>query len=607
MGSISREKFVAKGSPLVPSDFSLAKEAVEISARFKDIYIWLSLIVLGIIVLIVLILKFTPHENYKWRNKAAIFLIAVAMVTAFYTKFGAIQETFSLELINLSQRMNYDENGMMLGFLLNAEYLKVQVPADYQESTIQQIIDTTKKTYSTDPNFKPNIIFVMSEAFWDPTLLKNVSFNKDPIPFFHSLQKSQTNGIMLSPVYGGGTANTEFEALTGFSTQYLPSGSIPYAQYVNKPIEALPTILQRQGYATSAIHTYDNWFYNRNNVYKELGFDKFFSKEFFNDPEYKGQYIRDTELSQKILDEVKETNQPDFIYAVSMQNHGPYSDLENPQNTVQCTDSNLSAASKALLDNYSNSVADVDQSIKLLIDGLKQINQPTVVIFYGDHLPMLGDDYSVYKEAGFINGDNSYQDYLNLHSVPFVTWNNFTTAKPTQNLRLSANFMGTYALQLAQKSGSPMTDFLSGLMQNGSDVVLPSEYSGQEKITPNEANQYQQLQYDLLFGKEYAYQSGENQKPPANTGYIQGDGKVTITNAAAANDALEISGENFVENDKVYIDGKLIKSTFKDSNGLSVSLEDLSKYKYPLKIQIELSDSMNKIISQSNVYQLSKK
>jgi len=499
--------------------------------------------------------------------------------------------------------MNYDENGMMLGFILNMEYLKVPEPANYQEDAINQIIEATKATYSADPNFKPNIIFVMSEAFWDPTLMKNVSFNQDPIPFFHSLQKSQTSGIMLSSVYGGGTANTEFEALTGFSTQFLPSDVIPYAQYVNRPIEALPTILQRQGYATSAIHTYDNWFFNRNNVYNVLGFDKFISKEFFNSPEYKGQYIRDTELTQKILDEVKETNKPDFIYAISMQNHGPYSSIENPQNTIKVSDSNLNPASQAILDNYSNTLSDVDQSLKQLIDGLKQIKQPTEVIFYGDHLPMLGDNYSVYKEAGFVKGDNSYQDYLNLQSVPFVTWNNFSTTK--QNLRLSANFMGTFALQLARKSGSLMTDFLSNLMQNGSDVVINQDYLSQEKITPTEVNQYKQLQYDLLFGKEYTYQLEPSHKPPANNGYIQGDGPVKITNVVFSDGLLTIQGENFVENDKVYIDGKPTKSAFVSSNRLSVSLpKDLSGKSRTLEIQIKLFDSMSKVISQSNVYQL---
>lgn len=587
----------------MPTDFSLAKEALEISGRFKDVYIWMAVIAAVTLVLILLILKFTPQEKYQWPQKTGVFLISVTLLTVFYTAFGPIQKAFALQLNNLSQKMNYDENGMMLGFILNTEYLKVPEPVNYQEGGIKQIIEANKATYPADPAFTPNVIFVMSEAFWDPTLMKNMSFSEDPMPFFHSLQKSQTSGTMLSPVYGGGTANTEFEALTGFSTQFLPDGAIPYSQYVNKPIEALPTILQRQGYATSAIHPYDNWFYNRNNVYKNLGFDKFISKESFDSPEYKGQYIRDTELSKKILAEVKETDKPDFIYATSMQNHGPYSTTPNPENKIKVSGSNLSPASQAIMDNYTNSVSDVDQSLKQLIEGLEQSHEPTEVIFYGDHLPMLGDDYSVYKEAGFIKGDDSYQDYENLHSVPFVTWNNFSTAK--QNLNMSANFLGTYALQLAQKSGSPMTDFLSNLMKNGSDIVINQDYLSQEKITPTEVTQYKQLQYDLLFGKEFAYQLDPSHKPPTNNGYIQGDGPIKITNAAIADGLLTIQGENFIENGKVYINGKLVESTFASSKGLSASLpKEFSDKSGPLEIQIKLPDSMNKVILQSNVYQL---
>jgi len=603
LGFISRQKLIIKGSPLIPSDFSLAKEAIEISGNFKAVYIWMALIVIMSFTLILLILKFTPKEKYRWLQKTAVFLMSSTLLFVYYTDFGPIEKAFALELNNLSQTMNYDENGMMLGLILNEEYSKVPEPSNYQEGAIKQIIEETKATYPVDPNFKPNIIFVMSEAFWDPTLMKNVSFNQDPMPFFHSLQKSQTSGTMLSPVYGGGTANTEFEALTGLSTQFLPSGAIPYAQYVNKPIEALPTILQKQGYATSAIHTYDNWFYNRNTVYKDLGFDKFISKEFFNSPKLKGQYISDTELSQKILDELKETIDPDFIYAVSMENHGPYSSTPNPQNTIKATDSNLSPDSQAMLDNYSNSVSDVDKSLKQLIDGLKTSNQPTEVIFFGDHLPMLGDNYSVYKEAGFIKGDDSYQDYLNLHSVPFVTWNNFSTTK--QTLNLSANFMGTFALQLAQKSGSPMTDFLSKLMKNDSDVVVNQDYSSQEKITPTEVNQYKLLQYDLLLGKQYTDQLEPDHKPSTSNNYIQGDGEPKITNVGLADGMLTIQGENFVENDKVYIDGKLIKSAFVDFDKLSASLaKDSGGKSRALEIQIKLSDSMSKVISQSKVYQL---
>ena len=602
VGFISREKFVIKGSPLVPSDLSLIKEALNISDSFKSVYVWMAVIAIAAIVILFLIYKYIPKERYNWRWKVSVFVFSVVIITAFYDAFGTIQNAFALELINLSQQMNYDENGMMLGFMMSAEYLKVQQPADYSEDVIQQIVSNTKQAYSTNPDFKPNIIIVMSEAFWDPTLMKNVSFNQDPIPFFHSLQKSQTSGNMISPVYGGGTANTEFEALTGFSTQFLPGGSIPYTQYVTKPVEALPTVLKQQGYAASAIHTYDNWFYDRNSVYKDFGFDKFVSKEFYNDPEYHGQYIRDTELSQKILNEVKETDKPDFIYAVSMENHGPYSTTEDPKDNIKSSGSGLSADSKAMIDNYSSSISDVDQSLKQLIEGLQKIDEPTEVIFYGDHLPMLGDDYSVYKNAGFIQGDNSYQDYMNLHTVPFVTWNNFSTAKQ-HNLELSSNFMGTYALELAQKSGSPMTDFLSGLMKEGSDVVLPSEFANQEKLTPQQSTQYAQLQYDLLFGEQYTYLTDTGQKPELNTAYIQGDGVPEITGASVDNGVLTVNGNNFVENDVVYVDGKAAKTEYKGNNQITVALESkLSSKTHTL--QIKLADSMKKVISTSNTYSL---
>ena len=603
LGYISQQKLIIKGTPLLPADFSLAKEALEISNGFKYVYLWMALIVIGALVMIVLMLKFTPREKYKWLQKSVVFLTSVSLLTIFYTSFGPIQNAFALQSNNLSQKMNYEENGMMLGFALNAEYLKAPEPDNYQEGAIKQVIEGSKATYSTDPNFKPNIIFVMSEAFWDPTLMKNVSFSQDPIPFFHSLQKSQTSGIMLSPVYGGGTANTEFEALTGLSTQFLPDGSIAYAQYVNKPIEALPSILQKQGYATSAIHPYDNWFYNRNSVYKNLGFDKFISKEFFNSPKTNGQYILDTELTSKILDEVKATDKPDFIYATSMQNHGPYSSTVNPQNKITVSGSTLSPASQAILENYTNSISEVDQALQQLIEGLKQSNEPTEVIFYGDHLPMLGDNYSIYKDAGFVAGDTTYEDYLKLHSVPFVTWNNFSTTK--QTLNLSANFMGTYALQLAKKSGSPMTDFLSNLMKNGSDVVLKQDYASQEKITPTEVDQYKLLQYDLMFGKNFTDLLEPSHQPPTNTGYIQGDALPKITNAVIANGLVTIQGENFVENDKVYIDGKLLETKPASSSGVSAYLPNgFSGKSSTLEIQVKLSDSMSKVISQSNVYQL---
>lgn len=602
LGFISRQKLIIKGSPLVPSDLFLLKEAIGISGRFQGVFIAIGSIVFICILLILLFLKFIPKEKYSLPQKAGVFSLSVLLLFFIYSYFGPIQSAFAFEVINYSQKANYDQNGMMLGFLLNAENQKVEKPVNYQQDTINQILQNNKLPYTVDANFKPNIIFVMSEAFWDPTLMKNVTFNKDPIPFFHYLQNSQTNGTMLSAVYGGGTANTEFEAMTGFSTQFLPAGSIAYSQYVNRPIEALPTILQRQGYAASAIHTYDNWFYGRNNVYKNLGFDKFVSKEFLNTPEYHGNYISDGELTKQILKEVKETNKPDFIYSVSMEDHGPYAATENPNNTIKATGANLTKESQAILDNYANTIHDVDKSLQQLIEGLQKSNQPTLVVFYGDHLPMLGDNYSVYKNAGFITDGNSYQDYLNLHSVPFVTWNNFGAAV-NNNLRLSANYMGTLALEMAQKSGSPMTDYLANLMKDGSDAVIDPAYQGQEKMTSDQIDKYKDLQYDLLFGNDFTYQLESSHKPPVNDGYIQGDALPKVTSTTLSGDTLTVKGENFVENHKIYINGKEVKTTYIGSTTLTAYMPKEQGNK-KITVQLKLTDSMNKVISVSNIYSL---
>ena len=137
---------------------------------------------------------------------------------------------------------------------------------------------------------KPNVIFVMSEAFWDPTLLTNVTFSEDPVPTIHRLQKESSTGYLLSPQFGGGTSNVEFEVLTGNSMSFLPGGSIPYQQYISKPIPSLASYFADQGYKSMGIHSYEGWFWDRNKVYKELGFESFKSSEHFVNPGNEGLF-----------------------------------------------------------------------------------------------------------------------------------------------------------------------------------------------------------------------------------------------------------------------------------------------------------------------------
>lgn len=604
LGLISREKLILRGEPLLPWDLILGKEALSISKAMDGHVQFAPFLLIGIITLILLRSVFLiPKENFRWREKLAAPVLSLIILLSFYTGTISLEKSFSLQQINWSQKMNYDENGMLLGFMLNTTYLSIEKPDDYQLDAVEQLIKKSEAGYTVDPDFKPNIIFVMSEAFWDPTLLKEVSFSEDPIPFFHYLQKTQTSGTMLSPVYGGGTANTEFEVLTGLSTQFFPRGVIPYVEYVRKPVEALPTVLNKQGYETTAIHTYHNWFYGRNNVYKNFDFNKFVSKEFFNDPEYSGQYIRDTELSKRILDEIQKTDKPDFIYAVSMQAHGPYPS-EATEHPIT-TSGNLRKESKAILENYTNTISDVDQSLKMLIQGLEQSNQPSIVVFFGDHLPMLGTNYDVYKEANYFQDEITYQDYLNMHSVPFVVWDNFSDHK--DQLRLSANFLGSYVLERTEKAGTLMTDFLSTLSAQGSSVIINNHHQQNETISQQDLTDYQLLQYDLLFGDQYAYQLRPDHKPPINKDYIYGDGPALIVKAASSQTGvIELQGENFTEEDKVYVNGQPAQASFVNPTHISVSLPEgiIKKNSGTLEIQLKLADSLDHVISQSNLYKL---
>ncbi|MDO0824753.1 LTA synthase family protein [Desulfosporosinus nitroreducens] len=604
IGLISRQKLIWRGEPLLPWDLILGKEALIIAKEFSGTPELIPLLYISVITISLLLsVQVIPKEVFNWRGKLAPFAISLALLISFYSGVISLEKTFSLQQINWSQKLNYEENGMLLGFILNTTYLSVDKPDNYEQELVKEIISNTTPSYIVDPNFKPNIIFVMSEAFWDPTLLKEVSFSEDPIPYFRSLQKDQTSGVMLSPVYGGGTANTEFEVLTGLSTQFLPKGVVPYVEYLRKPIDALPAVLKKQGYETTAIHTYDNWFYGRNNVYKNLAFDKFISKEFFDQPEYNGPYIRDTELSQRILSEMKKTEKPDFVYAVSMQAHGPYSAEETPENSVKVS-GDISPSSRAILENYTQIISDVDQSLKLLIEGLEQLSEPSIAVFFGDHLPMLGTNFDVYQEANFFQDELNYQDYLNMYSVPFVVWDNFSNDK--EELRISSNFLSSYILERAKKPGSPTTDFLHSLIQNGSSVVISEHHLQREDISQKEISQYQLLQYDILFGNEYAYLIKPDHKPQVNSDYIVGDGRALIVNASPPNTSvIEITGENFLFDHKVYINGQLVQTDFENPTYITASLpKRLNNKSGALDIQIKLTDSMGNVISESNTFKL---
>lgn len=514
------------GEPFFPWDILLNQEGLNIAPLVTgpNAYIRIGGIVLVVAVLVVLRFKLGRLAP-SWWGRLALVLVAAAGLTSF-----ALQNSWANKMlyqagvaqIIWNQQENYGNNGFALAFTLNVKNSIITKPAGYGEQAIDSIAGrlaslrgeaSSAAADTAEPAEKlPHVIFVMSEAFWDPTLLPGVTFSEDPLPTVHRLQERYGASTMLTPQFGGGTSNVEFEVLTGFSTSFLPSGSVPYQQYISQPIPSLASFFESRGYRSLAVHSYEGWFWNRNNVYKWMGFEGFKSLTHFTEPEYKGAFIADSEVSRSVIREVEKSEVPVFIYAVTMQNHGPYNDDRYGQTDI-AIDGELTDEARQIISTYTQGAKDADASLKMLIDYFEEKEEPAYIVFYGDHLPMLGYDYDVYRQTGFINSalaeEWSLEELRSMRSVPLVTWTN-VPVKAELPATISSSFLGSFALKAL--GIEPVGQFalnaelypsLPGLLRNLT-IDGGSHLSG---TVPEEASalveDYRLLQYDMLFGNQY--------------------------------------------------------------------------------------------------------
>jgi phosphoglycerol transferase MdoB-like AlkP superfamily enzyme len=328
-------------------------------------------------------------------------------------------EKANVSIVKWDQLDNYKVNGFIFGFISNLQNEAFDKPKGYSK---QKVIATAKKyrdqqiklQNSKEPSKQPNIIYIMSEAFWDPTKLPNLQFSEDPMKNLRKLMEQQSSGYNLSPTFGATTANVEFEALTGFSNYFLREGSVPYQDLIDRKT-FIPTIvsdLEGQGYRSLAIHPYNKVFYKRDKVYQTFGFDQFVDMRTMKYKKQSGPYISDQSLSKEIINQVKKQKKPLFIHAVSVQNHFDYAPGRYKKNTVSVT--GLSPDSNGKLETYAEGVKQADQALQLLVGNLEQSDEPTIVVFWGDHMPILGQDLAIYKETKYGVTKNK-----NLHEKEF--------------------------------------------------------------------------------------------------------------------------------------------------------------------------------------------
>ena len=563
-----------RGTPLIWADMFSFKEGLAIAGNYLNLNI-LKYTVIALVIIIAILVFLWFSERYKSRNKVInpygfiIFPLSIFAVGTFYGNAKG-----SIEVYRWNLPVSYERNGFMYSFLDTAAGFKVKEPSDYNKASIEkikndiieesQLASNDTKMASAMPAKFPNIIIVQLESFMDLHRINGLTFKEDPIPTFRKIASESTNGFLKVPTYGGGTVRSEFEVLTGLSTDYLPVGEIPNNNILKKqPVESLAYILHDYGYGTNVVHNYEGNFYNRDTVYPNLGFDKYISMEYMDKPNNQSwQYPEDVLNIKPIEDIISNNEKPQFIYNVTVESHGGYSSSDFENYTV---DGNLDQEEKNELQCYIDKLRGVDEYIKELLDYVESSGEPTVIAMFGDHLPSLkiiNDDESVLKDG-------------NKYLADFFIWDNI--GLPKENINMEAEEFTTYILE--------KLNMVAGVMPTFHNACKDDEHYKED---------FELLQYDMLFGNKYIL--NENKNKYEKTNMKMGLKEITLNNYDIKDDILTVTGDNFNYKSKIIINGKIKETNFIDENTLTTT-EIPSNIK---SISVGQIGKYDKILSSSN-------
>lgn len=508
-------------NPIVPWDIFSWKTAASVADNYNfmpDMRMVVVTLMFLVAIALFHFIKVKVTRFVFWKR-----LIPAALVAVVLSLFAGTlqQESFqnSHRLYNKLFTPVYmtDVDGMAVTFVMNLAYMSIDKPEHYSDSEAQAVLDSYgaggAMTEDTDPAAKddtqkdeelPNIIVMMNESFSDLSVLGDFETNEDYMPFIHSLEQGAENtvtGMLNVSVCGGNTANTEFEFLTGNTMAFLPQGSIPYQQYINGDLKALPDYLKTLGYQTIATHPYNAGGWERDTVYPMLGFNESVFKDEYVNPQYVRQYISDESCVDKIIEfyENKETDKPLFVFNVTMQNHGGYQD----QYGNFTPDISVKDSTNFSLQQYLSLVKLSDSALESLISYFKDADEKTVIVFFGDHQPSDAVASTVLAKNGMSWNHLTEEQQKLRYQVPYVVWANYDIDEET-GADTSANYL---AAEVLERAGVPLDEYRSYLMHLKTEYPVISavrtvKADGSEVRASDEKDEmdiYRKLQYYELF------------------------------------------------------------------------------------------------------------
>lgn len=549
LGIINGIILLNRMTPFTTKDISNLGDGLSIVTNYFNT-VTLILTIIGVLLLLgglVFLFLFAPKTKSKVNYKSSIAIVLVIVIAMFgATQLAIKTKTVATFFGNLAYA--YRDYGVPYCFITTWVNTGIKKPANYSKTTVRDIFQNGElgksKTYEAEKEEsgkrRPNIIFLQLESFIDPTLVEGFEYSKDPVPNYRKLMKEFSSGYLTVPSVGAGTANTEFESMTGMSAKFFGPGEYPYKSILlKKTFESIPYDLKDLGYSTHAIHNHRGAFYGRNKVFSNLGFDTFTSLEYMNYVERTPKnWAKDNILIDQITDTLDSTENEDYIYTISVQGHGKYpteKTLEDPEIKVTKAPNEQQ---KWAYEYYVNQIYEMDEFIKDLIDTLKKTDEDTVLVMYGDHLPALD-----MKEEQMKTRD--------LFKTQYIIWDNFGIEREEKDLH-------TYQI------GAEVLNRLD--IHHGLLVQYHQNYKGTTDYTRN----LKLLGYDMLYGDRYIY-GGINPFQP--TSMKMGVKDIKVEKIVKIGDKYFIKGQNFTEYSKISLDGEVLDTTYLDPSILGLKEE----------------------------------
>lgn len=521
------------------------KTVAEGLSLFSNYFSSKELTALGVgAVLLLLLLIFLWRNLGKFSGKMN-YILSIAVVAASFGGYGVLTDYVIENRIVSTYFANiafaYQDYGLPYCFAASIFNTGISEPNGYTKELMAEISEDGAIVQSTsDAKVLPNVIFVQLESFFDVSEFEALQTSQDALPNLRKMAAEYSSGYCQVPSIGAGTANTEFEVVTGMNLRFFGPGEYPYKTYLKeKTAESAATAFSSFGYGTHAIHNHSGNFYSRAKVFNNIGFDTFVCKEFMNFDTTETGWAKDEVLLTHIQDCLDSTEQQDFIFTISVQGHGSYPEehiIEEPHLTT----SGLTEEKNCQWEYYVNQVYEMDQFAADLVQMMDERGEPAVVVFYGDHLPTLG-----LTEADVKSGS--------LFNTNYVIWDNIGLEKQDGTIP-------TYQL---------MSEVMNRIGLHGGTVF---NFHQQRKNDEDQADylmDLEVLQYDLLYGKQYVY----NGNPVITEGHIEmgkRDTKVLYLTESLDGE-YTIVGENFTKWTYAYINGE--KQSRKFVNDTTIKLK----------------------------------